>query len=405
MNNKKFKYLIIILAALIISLFFRLNPDYLTSADLKRRMYSDFKSYEKEIESLNRKLLSIIIADNYDVNKLLLNDEVIKNFLKSKNDASRIKNKSSGFDYDDVYRKYNEIIQNILDDGIINDTEKVYISTLYDYNKEIIKNFNTEDKSYKNIIKSYVDFSSSADEILNTQRYEILKEYRDDFSDFDLKRSEAFIKDVFSKVVPGRKLNYNNMDDIYADSVIFTTLKDGNAIESGKIYEEIPYQIEYNKNSREVHLRALGRIVPSYTFSEEEIDVIVRDIITRLDYKGVLDEKSVSNIDVPQMSSIKYSYIYKADDVHDKQQDLNIELDSYGLVNSLYIIDSDDYKNTEFTDISETIRHIEENSEINSIHKIRNISGELEYIIYINYKGTNYSMVMDGITGKYKYTN
>ena len=273
-NNEKLKYLTIIIIALVISFLLKLNPSYLVSSDLKRRMYSDFKSFEGEIENLNKKLASIIIANDYDLDKLPLNVEVLNNFSKSKNNAASIKRYGLRYDYDDVYLRYNENIQNILEDGIIGDTEQVYINALYDYNGEIIKEFNnllkpinngrydTTQKPYKSIIDDYIEFSVSADEILNTQDYKILKDYRGDFSNFDILRAENFIKDVFSKMVPQRELNFNNMDDLNADSVIFTTHEDGDDIDTGTVYEEPQYRIEYDKKSREVYLRLVGNVIP-----------------------------------------------------------------------------------------------------------------------------------------------
>lgn len=416
-KNEKLKILTIVLIALVIHFFLKLNPSCLVSSDLKRRMYNDFKSYESEIENLNKKLTSIIIANEYDINKLLINVEVLNNFSKSKNNAASIGGYGLRYDYDDIYLRYNENIQAILEDGIINDTEQVYINTLYDYNGEIIKEFNnllqpinnsrnnTIQKSYKNIINDYLEFSASADEILNTKNYKVLKDYRGDFSNFDLIRAETFIKDVFSKVVPKRELNYNNINDLNADSLIFTTHENGDDIDTGTIYEEPQYRIEYDKKSKEVYLRLTGKVIPSYVLEEEEIDSIAQDLIAKLNYKGVLNEKTVSNISVPQLSSITYSYTNKTDDVWDKQQDLNIGLDSYGLVRELYIIDSDDYMNIDFIDINKTINHIQKKAEINDIYKIRNISGELEYSININYKGTDYNMVINGITGEFKYVD
>jgi hypothetical protein len=415
-DNEKLKYLSIFVIILVISFFLKLNSGYLVSSDLKRRMYNDFKSYEAEIENLNKKLAGIIIANNYDINKLLLNNEVLYNFSKSSNNAASIKSDSLRYYYDDVYLRYNENMQDILEDGLINDTEREYINALYDYNKEILKEFNnifqpinngrfnTTQKPYRNIINNYIELSVFADEILNTQYFKILKDYRGDFSNFDIIRAEAFIKDVFSKVVPQRELNYNNMDDLNADSLIFTTHEDGDDIDISTIYKKPQYRIEYDKKSRQVYLRLVGKVIPSYVFDEEEIDSIAQDLIAKLDYEDVA-EKTVSNIGIPQLSSFNYSCNNKTGDVWDKQKDLIIELDSYGLVRKLYMIDSDDNINMDFIDINETIKNIQKKADINDISKIRNMNGALEYIINVNYKGIGYNMVIDGLTGEFKYVD
>lgn len=134
--NEKLKFIVIILVTLSISLFLKLNPSYTVSSDFKIRMYSDFKSYKEQMESLNDKLVSIIIVNERDLNKLLLNDEALNNFVKSKYDAARIGKYSLHSDYVDIYQRYNENIEYILEDRFINESEQAYIHTLYDYNVE-----------------------------------------------------------------------------------------------------------------------------------------------------------------------------------------------------------------------------------------------------------------------------
>lgn len=404
------KNIIIIVIILCAFTYLKLNPSILVSLDLKDRMYYDLKSYKEEIENLNYKLASSNITNNYDLNKLLINDKVLINFEKSKNDAATIGRYSLSYDYDDIYLRYNEIIIYALENGI-SESEQDYINTLYDYNVELIHEFNrlfeplnssdnTRQKFYKNIINIYKEFSITADDILNTEDYSNLKSYKGDFSEFDMVRAEKFVMDTFSMVVPGRELNYN-MDDLYDDSLIFSTHAEGNNIDTKIRYREPQYEIKYDKKSREVYIRLVGSIIPSYFLKEEEIDIIAQDIVAKLNYKGSLIDKTVSNIGIPGLSSINYTYTNKNDDVWDKQQDLSIELDSYGLVRELHIVDSDDFTNI-YVDITDIIERIKEKADINDIYKIRNTIGELEYIVNITYKGTYYNIIIDGTTGELK---
>lgn len=230
----------------------------------------------------------------------------------------------------------------------------------------------------------------------------MLKNYKGDFTDFDTRKAEEFIKDVFSKVLPGRVLIYNNTDDINADNLIFATYEDTKEIKSSTVNIIPQYEIYYDKRSKEALLRLVGRVSPTYTLKEEEIDSIAQNIITRLNYKGILDERTVSNFSIPELSSINYSYIYLLNDVWDKRRDIELELDSYGLVRELRIIDSEDNIDLNFMDISETINLIENKADVKGIQKIININGDLEYIINIDFKGTDFIVVIDGTTGKFK---
>ncbi len=412
-NNAKLKTILIIAVFLAVYVYIKLNPDILVSPEFKERMYYDFKSFEEEIERFDGKLSSIIIANEYNLSKLLLNVEILNNFAKSKNIAARIGKYSLNYEYENIYNRYNDNIKCILQDGIINISEQKYINNLYNYNKEIIKEFSsimeplsrtdyTPRQFYKNIINVYKEFSLSADEILNSESYSRLRNYSGDFSDFDTGRAERFVNDVFSKVVPGHVLNYNNMNDLNADRLIFATYEAEEEINAATINNVPQYVIEYDKRSREVFLRLAGRITPTYVLEEDEIDSIAQDIIKRLNYQGILYNRTVNNFSIPQLASIKYSYINKTDDVWDKQQDMELELDSYGLVIQLHIVDSDDNVNLDFIDISGITSLIQKQADINDIYKIRNIDGELEYIINASYKGSGYDLIFDGTTGEFK---
>ncbi|WMJ77312.1 MULTISPECIES: hypothetical protein [unclassified Sedimentibacter] len=412
-NNAKLKTILIIAAFLGVSIYMKLNPDILVSSEFKERMYYDFKSYEEEIEGLDEKLSSIIIANEYNPNKLLLNVKTLNNFVKSKNNAARIGKYSLSYEYYDIYGRYNDNIEYIFQDGIINTSEQEYINNLYDYNKEIIQEFNiimeplnredyTSRQFYKNIINIYEEFSLNADEILNGENYSMLRNYSGDFSDFDTGRAEKFVKDIFSKVVPGRRLTYNNMDDLNDYRLLFATYDAEEEINASAINNDPQYVIEYDKRSSEVYLRLVGRVTPTYVLKEDEVDSIAQDIIKRLNYQGDLYEKTVSNFNIPQLASIKYSYINKKDDVWDKRQDMELELDSYGLVIQLHIFDNDGNVKLDFIEISDITTLIQKQADINDIYKTRNIDGELEYIINVNYKDTDYNLIIDGTTGEFK---
>lgn len=237
--------------------------------------------------------------------------------------------------------------------------------------------------------------------MLNAEYFRILKDYRGDFSDFDLKRAEKFIFNTFSNVVPGHGLKYDNVDDLSSDKLIFATYENED-IETGAVFTTPQYKIEYDKKTKEVYLRLVGRVIPTYVVEEAEIDSIAESIIKKLNYKGILNERTVRNIGVPQLASISYSYINKTDDVWDKRQDLYIEIDAYGLVGELRIEDCDDNSNINFIDINEIADQIQEDANINNIEKIINSDGELEYVLKVNYKDTDYTMVFDGISGNFK---
>lgn len=415
MKNNNYKLILIIL--IFIFIFVIWNPDLKISEGYKSRMYYDLKNYVSEIEELNEKLSGILITEGFDHldKELYINNEILRSFERSKIDAGRIGNFDYTNDYDDIYRRFNDNIVNILYDETTSNSEKEYINTLYDYNTELISDYrgileslhgrgkeNGEKRIINKITKVYNEFSNKADEILNTEYYSMLKDYKGDFSNFDFNRAEKFVDDIFSKVVPGQILNYNNKADIYADKFIFTTHEDGEKMDTRTVYQVPQYRIEYDKEGREVYLTLVGGTIPTYVLKEEEVDSIAQDILERLNYEGFLYERTVSNFNIPQLSSITYSYINKIDDIWDQQQKIELVLDSCGFVQELRIVDRENAEGLYFVDIKEILSKIHKEADVNNIYKVKNIEGEAEYIVKLTYKGTNYNLVFDGGNGNLK---
>lgn len=408
--NYNFIYIILILAFIFI--IYR-NPDLRIGENYRNRMYYDLKNYAEEIKGFNEKLSGALIIEDYDYfdKELYISNEILINFRKSKTNAGKVRKFDYFNDYDDVYRRANDNISSIMRDGTVSSSEKEYINTLYDYNERIADEYKNileslsdsskkdidENKAIKKITKIYNIFSNKAEEILNMEDYSMLKKYKGDFTNFDYDKAEKFVDDLFSKVVPGRVLDYNNKDDIYDDKFIFTTYED--EIKTGMVYQVPPYRIEYDKVSGEVSLRLAGRTIHGNTFKEEEIDSMVQDILARLGYEGVLCERTVSNFDLPDLSSITYSYINKVDDVWDQQQKIKLVMDAYGLVNEFYIMDGDDTENLHFIDSQEILNKIHKEADVNDIYKVKNIDGKAEYIAKMTYKGINYELIFDGTDG------
>ncbi|WMJ77306.1 MULTISPECIES: hypothetical protein [unclassified Sedimentibacter] len=97
---------------------------------------------------------------------------------------------------------------------------------------------------------------------MNGDNYNMLRDYSGDFSDFDTERAEKFVKDIFSKVVPGRRLTYNNMDNLNDYRLLFATY-DAEEVNASAINNDPQYEIEYDKRSNEVYLRLVGRVAPT----------------------------------------------------------------------------------------------------------------------------------------------
>lgn len=387
-----------------------------TIGEYKNRMYYDFKDFGTALEKFSDELFGILILKDYELsNKVLFNKDALKSFERSKRDAANFGSNLSYYDFEDLYARINEVIVNIFNDGIINSSEREFIMTFYEYNKELIENYkdifgplyNTNNTNYRrrferNIDRAFADFCENADSKLNSDKYMNLISYQGDYSDFDYISAENFINDIFSKVVPAQHLKYNNKNEISTDMLVYTTHAEDDEINILEKNPEPQYKVEYDKKTKELRVKLFASIVPPQSFKEEEIDSLADNIIKRFNYNGFLYEREIKFNSDGEFYGIDYSYINKIGDVYDKSQEIKLSVTSYGIVNEFYIVDHDNMDlEFNFIDSEEILQKVCD-AEVIDIYKVKNIKGEAEFIVKLSYEEVNYDVIFNGVTGEMK---
>ncbi len=415
----------ILLVLVVYSFMFITAPyikDYITSyKDLKNRMYYDFKDFGESLEVLNSNLSRILVLEELNINKEYeyVSKDRLRNFQSSAFNSESLDRTSNFHDFIFMYSGTNSIIQNILRDETISINEKEYLETLYEYNNNLIEDYKSiigvlyyKDWDYeksnelrKNIVGIYNEFCSKADNLLDSPKYKLLKEYRGSFKENskEFEKIKAHCEIVFSKLVNDQTLEYDNRDKLNSDKYIFTTYEKR---DETKPFDRVDYSVEYDKNTNEISVTAVSFSVFSKTpkYEEKELDSMVDDVVDKFNMGAFNYNKEVHYDNENSLEEIRYSYIIKNDNVYDEFERINIVIQPHGLINRFTIFYSSN-KDIPIPKVSENeiLSKINNNAEILDIFLVRNIKENVEYELHLNYRNTLYAAVFDGENGSLKY--
>lgn len=301
MKLSKKKICIIIIDLLVLFLVYYSNEYIGKYIDMKKAVNEDvyykFKEFKEELQDLNKNISYVLTVKGDYENKEFINKDKIWNYHKSNWTVEDIKGNLHMYYYiRHVYSDVNENVEVILGDNKINDKEREYLTTLVDYNNELLKeckkimgklydedvyDSDYEKKIEKKIIKTQSGFSKKADEILNQEKYKILIDYKltnevieninieDDFEQI-----KSHCEDMFSKVIPDTILKYNNKDE-NSNEYVFKTHEEHDFMENGiDIEDETEYELTYDRTIKDIKINAV-----SYTtyqndkvYNEKELD-------------------------------------------------------------------------------------------------------------------------------------
>ncbi|QEK11531.1 hypothetical protein FQB35_03595 [Crassaminicella thermophila] len=390
--------------------------------DLKNNMYYNFEDFGEALETFNDELSKILVLgyDDFDKKKEFIDESIVRAFHRSNWDASDMGKGKAIYDYDFMYLNINKVIHNLLDDGNITLSEEKYIKSLYEYNEELIKEYNNilGDVRYnwnfgkihaleKRIASIYNDYSQKADKLLETPKYKFLKEYEGEFKEVGFEHAKAYCEEVFSKLVKNQRLKYDNKDEANNDEYVFKNYKE---LDHNKELftvkndiSDIDYKVTYNKKTKKVTVMAVSYIVPKKKYKEDELDNIVKNTIAKFNQNVVNYYKSKKYDSEGKLSYITYLYIEKNNDIYDEMKKIKINIKIHGLISKLEIIDHNDkpiiLPNVSKKDI---LSKIDKEAEIIDAFIIRNMKGTA-YVVHLKYGDTLYEAVFDGEDGKIIY--
>ncbi|MBZ9625814.1 hypothetical protein G9F71_023705 [Clostridium sp. FP2] len=398
-----------------------IKPGHNYSMELKSRMFYDFRNFGTELENSNEQISQILKINNYNKDKQLINREIVVDFSRSNSSAQHISNGKYYDDYWIMYLNVSETIKNILSDGLISPPEKKYLESLYSYNDELIKecksilgntykdidiDFDNKKKLEKNIIKIYNNYSKKSEELLNTEKYSFIKEYKGDFSGknfnkLDFENAKKYCKETFLKIVKNTPLEEENSTEGNSDTYIFKT----KSLPIDSIMEDgVEYKINFHKKTKEVSIDATRFTVPNYGLTEKQLDKIAREMVLKFSNNAFRYDKKINYEKNTKIRSIEYSYIEEINGIYDEMKKIEICLERQGLISKFKIVYPYDKKIIAPTISKEEIlKKIEKGSEVIDVLTIRNTEGKTEYEVHLKQNNTVYATVFDGQKGDLKY--
>ncbi|MBB6215011.1 hypothetical protein HNQ80_001100 [Anaerosolibacter carboniphilus] len=429
--SKKRAYFIVVYAVIWI-LFFVVSPyikEYINSYDkIKNRMYSDFEGFGKSLEEFDSNLSRLLVLDNYEFSgqKEFINRNRVVSFWSSSFDAASLGKTNSYPQYLFTYLDANDVINNVLKDGRLEQNEKEYLDMLYKYNQELIDeyknvmgilyytewNYEKTRELQDNIVDIYNQYSSRAESLLNSSKYNLVKGYKGNFQDVDFEKVESYCKGVFSVLVKDQLLKYDNREELNADKYIFRTYKERDFTEAepqvfGKsLIDAVDYTVEYDKKTKEVAVMAVSYSVTSQTqkYKENELDEMVNNVVNKFNTKALNYDKEVKYDDEKNIEYIRYLYIEKSNDVYDEMKKIDVVIQAHGLISSFKIVYPYDEEITLPILTKEEIQErINKEAKIEDIFMVRNLKGKIVYEIHLNYNNTLYAAVFDGNDGTLEY--
>ncbi len=427
--QRTIRYLIIAIISIVALYYSRLFIE--SYNELNHRIYNDFEEFEASLESLNENISQLLVLTNYTYDKgfNFINQDTVVDFYRSLHDAEDIKIGDFQDDYSHMYLHINDVIKKILDDDIIDSYERKYLSKLYSYNNKLIEeyrnilgnlyhdniisyNYDKILRLHRNIVKILNNYSTKADNTLNSKKYSLLLDYKDILkrsnsrnieSQISFKEAQKYCKKIFSKLVPNRNLKYSNKDVMNADKYIFKTYPDTEPPVVTDVYTPA-YNVIFNKNTNELNITVRRSLVTNITHSENILDEIVNTTVKKLNSNVTNYDKIIYYDENKKIERIKYFYIEKIDGIYDEMKKLKVVIQPDGLIRNIYIIFPSS-KSIIVPSISkkEILSKIDKKAQIEDIITINTIEREVEYEVHIRYKDTVYAAVFDGKDGKLKY--
>ncbi|MEJ8553451.1 hypothetical protein [Tepidibacter sp. Z1-5] len=425
MKLSKKKICIIIIDLMVLLSIYCSNKYFDMKNAVNENVYHNLEYFKEELQGLNKNISSVLtVKDDYN-NKEFISRGVIKSYSRCNYMVEKIKGKFYMDDYEDVYLDVNENIEVILRDNNINDKEREYLTTLKDYNNELLKeckkimgklydedtfDYEYQKKIEKKIIKTQSEFSKKADEILNQEKYKIIIDYRsknkvvENIED-DFEQIKTYCEDVFSKVVSEAALNYNNKDE-NINEYIFKTHNKDNYLEDNIYDDETEYKLMYDRYIKDVKVYAARYITNqnNKVYNEQELDKAAQNTVYKFRDKVHLYDKEIRYDEASEVANdidaITYRYIQKNDGKYFEGCKISITINRNKVITDFYLGNS----NKDIIPPSITKKDIENkiDGEILDIITIVNQKGKVEYEVHIRENDIIYAAVFDGYDGSLK---
>lgn len=379
-------------------------------------MYRDFKNFGIELENLNEKISKILILGETDMGEEIINKIIVGNFHDSNLIAADYFSDYYNFEYMYNY-KISRAVENILSDGKIADSEEKYLSLLYSYNDELIKEYNNLLDKYnekgkisrKKTFRLYNEFSSKAEGLLNTSKYRFLQNYVCEFKKGDIEEAKKYCEEIFAKVVENKELKYSKVLSEDLDAYVYET-----EVHKDKGFQDnedniVEYNVEFNNKTGRIDVGAVAYTVfHSTNLKDKEknikkLDNMAKEAVSKFS-NDLINYKRKVVYDDENSGYIEYYYIEKDKGIYDEMKSIKLVLEEDGLISNFSIV----YPNNKEIvspklSKDDILKKLDKKAEIKDIFIIRNLNNEIEYEVHLKYNDDIYATVFDGNEGNLKY--
>ncbi|WFD11068.1 hypothetical protein [Tepidibacter hydrothermalis] len=425
MKLSKNKISIIVIDLLILFLIYYSNNYIDKHKDMKKavnqNIYYNLEYFKEELQDLNKNISSVLtVKDNYN-NKEFISRGVIRSYSRCNNMVGKINGKYYDDNYIwDIYRTVNENIESIISDNIIDDTERQYLTTLEEYNNELLKeckkimgklydegfyDYNYQKKIEKKILKTQSEFSKKADEILDQEKYKILIDYKlknevGENREENFEQIKKYCEEIFSKVIRDDILEYDIKNNNKPEYVFNTPQEEFES--QNKFHDKPKYQLNYDKSTKAIKISTVRYTIyaSDKKYNEQELYNTAQNTVSKFIDKVYLYDKNI-RYDEKILKDITYKYIQKDNDVYYEGSEIYITINKNKIITDFYIGNL----NKNIISPSITKKDIENkiDGEILDIITIANTKGKVEYEAHIKDNNIIYSAVFDGYDGSLKY--
>lgn len=222
-----------------------------------------------------------------------------------------------------------------------------------------------------------------------------------DFNEIGFEDAKKYCAEVFAKLVKDSTLLDDNGLEKNATTYIFKTKL---SKEISAMNEDLAYEVEFNKKTKEVSVIATSFTNTSKGLTGQELDNAAKEIISKFKDSTFKKYKKVNLENASKIRNIEYSYIEEINGIYDEMKKIEIHLEREGLISRFKIrYPYDEKVIAPIISKEDILKKLEKGSEVIDVLTIRNIEGETEYEVHIKYKNTVYAAIFDGQTSELKY--
>lgn len=377
---------------------------------VRGHLFDNFIGFKRELIDLNKEISLILTTEDvkYNEYKAYINRDKVRSFAMGTREASELDGDKEYYDFGFIYMSCPNNIREILKDSSIDENEKVYLKTLYEFNQKLIKKHDKlinyvnkgnvkEDKLEKKIIPIYVEYAEYGEELSNNPEYKILTDYqyeleKEVLTKEQLNEIKKLCEDKFSLFMPNKSLI--KYDSKYGRNGEYIFKTDIIKSHSDNVHIEKGFKVIYDKDMRKIEIRNSSWSYSDSTprLSKESLNKKASELIKKYNKDAYLYEIKESH------GLYSYYYIDKKEEIFDEGQKYIIEIEEHGIIVGITMY------NRETIDIKaplnkEIILSKIKDGEVIDCLLVLAPNNSLHYVVHTKYMEDTYEIIYDAHRG------